>query len=48
MADGGHLYRRIEAGLARLCGRYGEPTHVPWVGKPGSNRVESYVPDLRF
>ena len=33
----GHLYRGIEAGLARLCGRYGE--EAVFIGPPGAQAV---------
>jgi len=33
----GHLYRGIEAGLARLCGRYGE--EAVFIGAPGAQAV---------
>src|SRR5216684_1194372 len=33
----GHLYRGIEAGLARLCGRYGED--AVFIGPPGAQAV---------
>jgi hypothetical protein len=33
----GHLYRGIEAGLARLCGRYGE--EAVFIGPPAAQAI---------